>query len=101
MEERYSQGMKILFYVLSVVFPVIGIIIGIVLMTREDEESKALGKNVLLGSLIHTRFRRQKHGRLGHNVLPQLWGETTNPAWNPFFGMSTLWAGIPSSARCQ
>ena len=51
-EERYSQGMKILFYVLAVVFPVVGIIIGIVLMTKEDEESKALGKNVLIVGIV-------------------------------------------------
>jgi len=52
MEERYSQGMKILFYVLAVLFSPVGIIIGIVLMTREDEESKALGKNVLIVSIV-------------------------------------------------
>ena len=52
MEERYSQGMKILFYVLAVVLPVVGIIIGIVLMTKEDEESKALGKNVLIVGIV-------------------------------------------------
>ena len=50
--ERYSQGMKILFYALAVLVPVIGIIIGIVLMTREDEESKALGKNVLIVGIV-------------------------------------------------
>jgi cation transport ATPase len=52
MEERYSQGMKILFYVLAVLLPVVGIIIGIVLMTKEDEESKALGKNVLIVGIV-------------------------------------------------
>ncbi|MCD6554562.1 MAG: hypothetical protein J7M16_11190 [Anaerolineae bacterium] len=52
MEERYSQGMKILFYVLAVLFSPVGIIIGIVLMTREDEESKALGKNVLIVGIV-------------------------------------------------
>ncbi|MBC7251665.1 MAG: hypothetical protein H5T62_15475 [Anaerolineae bacterium] len=51
-EERYSQGMKILFYALAVLLPVVGIIIGIVLMTREDEESKALGKNVLIVGIV-------------------------------------------------
>jgi hypothetical protein len=51
-EERYSQGMKILFYVLAVLLPGVGIIIGIVLMTREDEESKALGKNVLIVGIV-------------------------------------------------
>lgn len=51
-EGRYSQGMKILFYVLAVLVPVVGIIIGIVLMTREDEESKSLGKNVLIVGIV-------------------------------------------------
>jgi hypothetical protein len=51
-EERYSQGMKILFYALAVLLPVVGIIIGIVLMTREDEESKALGKNLLIVGIV-------------------------------------------------
>jgi len=51
MEERYSQGMKILFYVLSVVFPVIGIIIGIVLMTREaDRGHRRVSSGLLLRS---------------------------------------------------
>jgi cation transport ATPase len=51
-EERYSQGMKILFYALAVLLPIVGIIIGIVLMTKEDEESKALGKNVLIVGIV-------------------------------------------------
>jgi len=44
--------MKILFYALAVLVPVVGIIVGIVLMTREDEESKALGKNVLIVGIV-------------------------------------------------
>ena len=53
-EERYSQGMKILFYALAVLVPVVGIIVGIVLMNKEDEESKALGKNVLIVGIVMT-----------------------------------------------
>ena len=42
-EERYSSGMKILLYIVSFLVPLAGIIIGVIYMGKEDEESKALG----------------------------------------------------------
>jgi len=51
MEQKYSPGLKILLYVLSFLFPIIGIIVGVVFLTKEDEESKSLGKLCLIISL--------------------------------------------------
>jgi len=48
MEQRYSSGVRILLYILSFLFPIIGLIVGIVFLTKEDEESKSLGKTCLI-----------------------------------------------------
>lgn len=44
--------MKILFYILSFLIPIIGIIIGIIYYTKPDPESKNLGKMCLLLALV-------------------------------------------------
>jgi hypothetical protein len=51
-EERYSSGMKILLYVVSFLVPLAGIIIGVIYMGKEDEESKALGKTCLIIAIV-------------------------------------------------
>jgi hypothetical protein len=51
-EERYSSGMKILLYVVSFLVPVAGIILGVIYMGKEDEESKALGKVCLIIAIV-------------------------------------------------
>ena len=51
-EERYSSGMKILLYIVSFLVPVAGIIIGVIYMGKEDEESKALGKTCLIIAIV-------------------------------------------------
>ena len=51
-EERYSSGMKILLYIASFLVPLAGIIIGVIYMGKEDEESKALGKTCLIIAIV-------------------------------------------------
>ncbi len=51
-EERYSSGMKILLYIVSFLVPLAGIIIGVIYMGKEDEESKALGKTCLIIAIV-------------------------------------------------
>jgi hypothetical protein len=51
-EERYSSGMKILLYIVSFFIPLAGIIIGVIYMGKEDEESKALGKVCLIIAIV-------------------------------------------------
>jgi len=51
-EERYSSGTKILLYIVSFLVPVAGIIIGVIYMGKEDEESKALGKVCLIIAIV-------------------------------------------------
>jgi hypothetical protein len=46
--------MKLLFYALSVLFPAVGTILGIVFLVRPDPESKRLGLICLVISLIVT-----------------------------------------------
>ena len=51
-EERYSSGTKILLYIVSFLVPVAGIIIGVIYMGKEDEESKALAKVCLIIAIV-------------------------------------------------
>jgi RsiW-degrading membrane proteinase PrsW (M82 family) len=51
MEQKYSTGMRWLLYILSLI-PLVGLIAGIVLMTKEDAESKQVGKNCIIAMII-------------------------------------------------
>ncbi len=51
---QYSGCMKWGFYLLSVVIPIAGIIIGIVYMSKPDPESKSLGRVCLIISIVVT-----------------------------------------------
>lgn len=52
-EEPISSGMKILFYVLSLLFPIVGIIIGVVLiLSKNSPENKHIGKMCIILALI-------------------------------------------------
>ena len=50
--ESISDGLKIVFYILSFLIPIVGIIIGIVLYSRPDPESKRVGKNCIIIALV-------------------------------------------------
>ncbi len=50
--QKYSTGIRWILYIVSFLFTLIGIVIGIVLMTRGDEESKAVGKNCIIAAII-------------------------------------------------
>jgi hypothetical protein len=43
-----SGGEKALFYILSILIPIVGIILGIVWMNDQDPEKKAVGKTCLI-----------------------------------------------------
>jgi uncharacterized membrane protein HdeD (DUF308 family) len=47
-----SEGMKVLLYIISFLFSIVGIIIGIVYMTKPDRESKEFGQMCLILGLI-------------------------------------------------
>ena len=51
-QSQVSEGMKILFYILSFLIPIVGIIIGVIYYTKPDAESKNLGKMCLILALI-------------------------------------------------
>jgi hypothetical protein len=42
-----SGGQKALFYILSILIPVVGIVLGIIWMNDQDPEKKAVGKTCL------------------------------------------------------
>lgn len=50
--ESFSTGIKVLLYLVSLFVPVVGIIIGIVLMTRDDLEHKQVGKICLILGVV-------------------------------------------------
>ncbi len=43
-----SGGQKALYYILSVLIPIVGIILGIIWMNDQDPEKKVVGKNCLI-----------------------------------------------------
>jgi ABC-type methionine transport system permease subunit len=52
-EQRYSMGIRWILYLISFFGGGwLGLVIGIFLMTREDEESKQVGKNCLIAWLL-------------------------------------------------
>src|SRR5512137_2138727 len=47
-----SDGMKILFYILSFLIWIAGIIIGVIYYSKDDPQSKRVGKNCLIIAVI-------------------------------------------------
>lgn len=47
-----SDGQKVLFYILSFIIPVVGIVLGIVWMNEKDEEKKKIGKTCLTLGIV-------------------------------------------------
>ena len=43
-----SGGQKALFYILSILIPVVGIVLGIIWVSDQDPEKKVVGKNCLI-----------------------------------------------------
>ena len=50
--EQISSGMKILFYILSLIVPIVGFIIGIVYYSKGDPESKHVGKICIILAVV-------------------------------------------------
>lgn len=49
---QYSGCVKFLLYALSFCIPIVGIIVGVIFMSRPDPESKSLGKTCLILGII-------------------------------------------------
>lgn len=47
-----SGGLKALFIILAILFPIVGIILGIIWLTKKTKEEKALGKLTLIIGII-------------------------------------------------
>jgi len=47
-----SGGQKALFYILSILIPIVGIIVGIIWMNDQDPEKKVVGKNCLIIAIV-------------------------------------------------
>ena len=56
MEQKYSSGVRWLLYIVSFLSLMIGVILGVVLMTQNDEESKEVGKNCLIAAVAGLVF---------------------------------------------
>ncbi len=52
MEPKYSPVIRWILYILSFLSVAVGLIAGIILMTRDDAESKQVGKNCLIAMVI-------------------------------------------------
>lgn len=51
-QPQISEGMKILFYILSFLFFIVGIIIGVIYYTKPDPESKHVGKMCIILAVV-------------------------------------------------
>jgi hypothetical protein len=51
-QPQISEGMKILFYILSFLIPIVGIIIGVVYYSKADPESKHVGKMCIILAVV-------------------------------------------------
>ena len=51
-QPQISERMKILFYILSFLFWIVGIIIGVIYYTKPDPESKHVGKMCIILAVI-------------------------------------------------
>jgi len=51
-QQRYGGCLKFILYVISFFVPLIGIIIGVIFMSRPDPESKGVGRTCLVVSII-------------------------------------------------
>lgn len=47
-----SGGLKALFIIIAILFPIVGVILGIVWLTKKTKEEKALGKLTLIIGII-------------------------------------------------
>ncbi|MBU0624397.1 MAG: hypothetical protein KJ672_06075 [Candidatus Thermoplasmatota archaeon] len=51
-QPQISEGMKILFYILSFLIFIVGIIIGVIYYTKPDPESKHVGKMCIILAVV-------------------------------------------------
>ena len=51
-QQKISEGIKIVFYILSFLIWIVGLIIGLVYYTKDDPESKEVGKMCLILAAI-------------------------------------------------
>jgi len=51
-QPQISEGMKILFYILSFLIFIVGIIIGVIYYTKSDPESKHVGKMCIILAIV-------------------------------------------------
>jgi len=52
MEQKYSPIVRWILYILSFFSLLVGLVAGILLMTRDDAESKQVGKNCLIAMVV-------------------------------------------------
>jgi len=56
MEQKYSSGVRWPLYIVSFLSLMVGVVAGVVLMTRDDEESREVGKNCLIAGAAGLMF---------------------------------------------
>jgi hypothetical protein len=55
-QPQISEGMKILFYILSFLIWIVGIIIGVIYYSKNDPESKHVGKMCIILAIVGVLF---------------------------------------------
>jgi hypothetical protein len=56
MEQKYSPLVRWLLYIISFISLLVGVIAGVLLMTRDDQESKDVGKNCIIVAVVGLVF---------------------------------------------
>jgi len=52
LQETISPGLRAVFYILSILIPIAGIIIGVIYYAKPDPESKRVGKNCIIIAIL-------------------------------------------------
>jgi len=56
MDQKYSPAVRWVLYIVSFISLLVGIVVGVLLMTQDDQESKEVGKNCLIAAIIGIVF---------------------------------------------
>ena len=56
MEQKYSPLVRWLLYIVSFMSTLVGVIVGVILMTQDDQESRDVGKNCIIAAVVGLVF---------------------------------------------
>ena len=56
MEQKFSPVVRWVLYIVSFISGMVGVVVGVLLMTQDNQESKDVGKNCLIAAVVGIVF---------------------------------------------